>query len=409
MSKALIFLVVSRWGSCVPTMVYAGSLPFLLNPWSMSATEAGLVQSAFNLCFGASLLVSSWAADRIGPRLIFDAANWVAVIAFLACALFARDSGTAVVLFGALGLALGASYSPALMLVSNAVPPKSRGAAIGWLLAGQSVGYFTAIALSAGLVPSIGFERGWLYLAAFPAIAAIAGNITGRMLPMARAKGAVSGEDPAVPTRDARRAGLLTAGYSAHCWELFGMWAWAPAFLTIALAGRLQASSIVMAVLIAGVLHLAGALATLVCGAASDRVGRKRVLVGTAIMGAGLSSIFGWTADWMPIALLTVAALYGFAPIADSGVLSTAMTEAVPPHRLGRALALRSALGFAAGAAAPLAVGQVLDWSNPGGGPATDWTLAFGVLGIGGLVAAICATLLPTDIDQFRKRGTTND
>ena len=390
-------------------MAYAGALPFLLDPWSMSATGAGLVQSSFNLCFGASLLVSSWAADRVGPRAIFDVANWVAAAVFLGCAAFARDATSAIVLFGALGLALGASYSPALMMVANSVAPGSRGAAIGWILAGQSMGYFTAIAISAGTIPCLGYEKAWLYLAIVPAISAAAGTVAGRLSPTLRNARSPSACEERMRPLPKRRALLLTTGYTAHCWELFGMWAWAPAFLTIALTGRLEVTSLALALLVAGVLHGTGALATLTCGMASDRIGRKRVLVGTALMGAALSFIFGWTVDWAPFAVLAIAALYGFATIADSGVLSTAMTEAVAPQRLGRALALRSALGFAAGAAAPVAVGRVLDWSNPAGSPATDWTLAFGVLGIGGLVAAICAALLPTDIDQFRKRGTTND
>jgi len=52
-----------------------------------------------------------------------------------------------------------------------------------------------------------------------------------------------------------------------------------------------------------------------------------------------------------PLALVfIVGALYGFTALGDSPVLSTALTEAVSAPYLGAALALRSFLGFGAGA-----------------------------------------------------------
>jgi MFS family permease len=72
-------------------------------------------------------------------------------------------------------------------------------------------------------------------------------------------------------------------------------------------------------------------------------------------------------------------------------VLSTAMSEAVPAAYLGRAMAVRSILGIGIGAAAPVAFGAVLDVSAPGRG----WGAAFVLMGVGGVVAAVCAALLP--------------
>ena len=49
--------------------------------------------------------------------------------------------------------------------------------------------------------------------------------------------------------------------------------------------------------------------------------------------------------------------LYGFAALGDSPIYSTAITEVVAPAYRGAALALRSLLGYGAGAAAPLVFG----------------------------------------------------
>src|SRR5215510_6474955 len=95
-------LAFSRFGAGVATMVYAGTLPFLLQEWGMSGVEAGSVQSAFNLSYAISLLVCSWASDRVGPRKIFVAANWLTAALLVACALFARSYQSGLILFGLL-------------------------------------------------------------------------------------------------------------------------------------------------------------------------------------------------------------------------------------------------------------------------------------------------------------------
>src|SRR3546814_9997152 len=84
-------------------------------------------------------------------------------------------------------------------------------------------------------------------------------------------------------------------------------------------------------------------------GWASDRWGRKATLIGMAAAGALLSLVIGWSTALPTIVVLVLAFLYGFAALGDSGVLSTAMADAVPAGQLGRLLALRSILGFGAG------------------------------------------------------------
>lgn len=74
------------------------------------------------------------------------------------------------------------------------------------------------------------------------------------------------------------------------------------------------------------------------------------------------------------------------------------MADAVAPGQLGRMLALRSILGFGAGAVSPAAFGLVLDLTNaPGQGP-SHWGWPFAMLGGGGVVATAAAFLLrPSD------------
>lgn len=187
---------------------------------------------------------------------------------------------------------------------------------------------------------------------------------------------------------------LLTAGYAAHCWELLGMWAWAPAFMMVTLADH-GAGPLVSGLLTAAALHLSGAASTLIGGAASDRFGRRSVLVALALLGAGCSLAFGWLGPLGAMVTVAAAVLYGFAALGDSGVLSAAMADATPSALLGRMLALRSITGFGAGALAPVAFGLTLDLMGGEGG--NGWGWAFALLGLGGLGAAACAALLPRE------------
>ena len=132
-------------------------------------------------------------------------------------------------------------------------------------------------------------------------------------------------------------------------------------------------------------------------GGLSDRLGRRTVLLALASISTACSFAFGWLIGWPLVVLLLVGALYAFTALGDSPVLSTAFTESVPSAYLGAGLALRSLLGFGAGAIAPLVFGAVLDATNTPGVTPTVWGWAFVTLGLGGLGAAWCALGLARD------------
>jgi MFS family permease len=85
--------------------------------------------------------------------------------------------------------------------------------------------------------------------------------------------------------------------------------------------------------------------------------------------------------------MLGVLAMHFVAVMADSAALTAGLVEVTPPEQRGAALAVYSLMGFGAGFVAPLAVGAVLDAAG-GANSRLAWTLAFGALGVGGLVWA---------------------
>ncbi len=385
----LAALALSRGFLSLIFMTYAASLPVLTEAWSMTGTEAGLVQTCFSAGFAISLLITSWYADHVGAQRMFLWFCWLGAASALGFALFARSFEQALWLYALVGFTQGGSYTPAIMLVAQRLPPERRGAGVGWVLAGMSAGYVGSISLAQGLIATFDYETAFLVCA----LGTIAGAVFGTVAAL-RVENRVAGQQAKLRTaalfKD-RRSVLLTAGYMGHCWELFGMWAWAPAFLIASIGDRFALGAVALGIAIAIALHLSAFFASFTMGQASDRYGRRAVLLCVAAAGALCSFGFGWSGELAPVLLLAFAAVYGFTALGDSSVLSTAMSEAVPPDYLGRALAVRSILGIGIGAAAPVAFGAVLDLSAPG----TGWGWAFVLMGLGGVVATVCAALLP--------------
>lgn len=388
-SVNLPILVISRIATTAIFMTYPACLSVLVEMWRMSATQAGIVQGAFTAAFAVSLFLSSNLCDRVGARTVFRASVFLSAATAILFATFARSFESAAVLIALMGLAQGGTYTPAIMIVSANVPAARKASSVGWVLAGMSGGYVLSIFLGTALAARFGYETAFWVAAA----TTIPGWALGHVA-VSRAKPPVEDANPADAAFDvmrSRRSRLLTIGYIGHCWELMGAWAWVPAFLSIAILSAGQMSAFELGLWTALALHLSGFFSSFLSGYAADRFGARRVLVGFAILGGIGSLTIGWFPDVHPALLLLMAAVYGFATIGDSAVLSSAMTDAVPARQLGRVLGVRSVLGIGAGAIAPVAFGATLD-VMPGG---IAWGLAFSMLAAGAAIAALCALRLP--------------
>jgi MFS family permease len=362
----------------------------------MTAAQAGSVQATYNIAYAVSLLIASWLADRIGAKIVFVVSVWSAAAAFLAFAIGARSYESALILNFVVAITQGGTYTPSIMLVADEFRPERRGRAVGAIQAAASLGYLVSILLSISVSSLTSYVWGFYACAIGPFLGAIAGGLalTGTPNIVHRRVARAETTESLAHALMSRRSVLLTLGYTAHAWELLGMWTWTPTFLAAAFRNHGVVGSAGMGLWIALSIHLAGVVATLSMGEASDRWGRRGVLISTALGGALLSFSFGWLIDLPLVPLLLITFVYGFAVLGDSGVLSTAMTEAIHPQYLGTLLALRSILGFGAGAVSPLVFGWILDATNPASGLPHIWGWGFTALGIGGAIATACALLL---------------
>jgi MFS family permease len=385
-------ICLSRFTMALVFTNYAAVLPVLQRDWNMSATAAGAVASAFQIGYALSLVTWNVLADRLGARPVFLWSSVAGAPAALAFALFASGPWSAAILYGLTALMIGGNYTPGLILLAERFPPATRGRATGAFLAATSIGYAASLALTGAVLSGWGWRAALIASSLGPVAAAALAVVTVWNTPT-RIHPRAAGQGFGSEVLKNPGALLLMAAYTCHSWELLGMWAWTPSFLAASL--MMQGSDLGRATgggaRISALFHLTGFMASLSAGWLSDRFGRTAVIIAMLAVSTTCSLLFGWLVAAPFWILLLVGLVYGFSSVGDSPVLSVGLTEVVAPSVLGSALALRSLLGFGAGALAQSAFGLVLDATNAGR-PYTEWGWAYGLLGLGG-AAGLASTL----------------
>jgi MFS family permease len=389
----LLAICVSRVGAYMVYIAFAATLPVLQREWHLTGTAAGSIASAFQVAYAISLMGCSALADRGGARRVFLIGTVASAVVSVVFAMFARDYWSALALYTLLALALGGTYTTGILLVAENVPVERRGRAMGSYIAGHSLGLAVALMLAGIAIPRGGYELAFWLLASGPVVGGLLAWMAVRStanVVTPRAGGQRFGGE----VLKNRPAMLVIAGYTFHSWELLGMWAWTPAFLAACFvaAGSELTRGAGLGAYMTSLFHVTGMIASLLAGVFADRFGRTPVILMMATISAACSLIFGWLIGMSLALVVAVGLLYGFAALGDSPIYSTAITEVVAPAYRGSALALRSLLGYGAGAVAPLLFGAILDWygiTNPGA-----WGWAFVSLGIAGLGAVISVVLL---------------
>ena len=394
----LLGICSSRVLTYLVFMAYAAALPVLQREWEMSATAAGAISGGFQIGYAVSLFFFSILADRIGSKRVFLLSNFCTVISALSFAFLAHDFYTGFILFTLVGTSMGGSYTPGLMMIADRYESRHRGRAVGFFIASTSLGYALSLAICGAALPWGGYRLAFLLTSSGPVIGFIFAWIAlkstpNKIFPRDR------GQNFSKEVLRNKPAVLYISAYTLHSWEVLGMWAWAPAFLSACL--MFQGSETWAAAgggsQIVSLFHMMGMLASFTMGALSDRLGRAFMILVIASISTVCSFVMGWTIGFPFVIIIAIGMIYSFTALGDSPILSAGITESVDPSYLGAAFALRSFLGFGAGAIAPLVFGAVLDLTNPDfavKGFYANWGWAFCVLGLGGLGAVIAAYIL---------------
>jgi MFS family permease len=388
----LAALCTSRVLAATWFVAYSAVLPLTRADWELSAKEAGLIQSAFHLGYLTSLFIVGFVADHYGARRAYITTGVAACASPWAFVLFADGFWSAFWLHALTGLCQGGTYTPALALINDNVERASRGRAMGFLIAGSSAGYAICLGVAGLALQFTGWRGALAVVACLPLVSWITGVLVLRDTPnVVHARPAGESLLASLPAVWSNRRGMLSIwGYTFHNWELLGIWAWLPAFLTAALLlhGLSAENAATLALTFAALTYVANIAGSILGGTMADRWGRTRTILLWSCLSLALSFSIGWLIA-LPIALLvTLACVYNLAGIADSSTHSTVLAESVPPHYLGVAYAVRSVIGFGAGVVSPFVFGWALDLAggSKGSTDAFAWGIAWSTLGLGALL-----------------------
>ncbi len=402
----LAALCASRVLSATWFVAYSAVLPLVREDWGLSARDAGMIQGAFHLGYLASLFVVGFIADHFGAKraiLVTGVAGFLSPIAFV---LLVDGFWSALWLHALTGLTQGGYYTPVLAMVNEHVERRRRGRAMGLMIAASSAGYASALGVAGLVLTFAGWRMALAAVAAMPALSWLIALWAMRTTPNTvhpRPEGHTLLKS--IPAVLANRKGMLSVwGYTFHSWELLGLWAWLPAFLTAALvvngAGAGEAAALALS--LSALTYVANIAGSIIGGTMADRWGRTQTILLWSCVSLVLSFSIGWLIA-LPVALLVaIACLHNFSGVADSSVHSTVIAESVPPHILGAAYAVRSVVGFGMGVISPVVFGWALDLAGGGrtSGDAFAWGVAWMTLGVGGLLGPVATWKLQRALRQ---------
>jgi MFS family permease len=316
-------------------------IPALERDWNLDPSGAAWLVVAVQLGFIAGNVGSALLnlADRIAPpRLIGTAA--ITAAAANAGLLGAGGLAAALPSRFLVGVALAGVYAPCVRLVASHYA-RARGVATGVVVGALTLGSgMPHLVRGIGDVPWQATIATTSLLAALAALA-IRGVPEGPSVPHGTPPLDLRAAVRALRNRPLR---MTTLGYMGHMWELYGLWAWLPAFFAASRSepGRLRDGAVAFAAI--GAAGFAGAVAG---GRVADRIGRAPTTAIAMVASAAccLASPLAFAAPTsVLVALLLV---WGAAVIADSAQFSAATTELAEPRYAGSALTLQLALGFA--------------------------------------------------------------
>lgn len=396
----LLTLCFTQAGALLVFLNYAGALPLVQQDWNLTNAQAGAIQSAGQFGYVIAVLLLASLSDFIDEEwLIIVGAFW-AGLSNLGFAFLANSVPVAMVFRAFIGLGIAGIYMPGVRAISQRFPRAVRGRVIGVFVASFTVGTAASVTLGGGLAAAIGWRMAFS-LTSIGAVSAGFVALYARLRNPPRPQKR-QGSDPSRPFSELfhnRTALLAIFAYVFHTWVLFGLRSWLPAFLSASLV--LKGSQITIATrdgsVVAGIATLLAAGGTAGAAALSDRIGRTTMLIAIfslalcSLLGLGLMFSFPWIFTIL-VALLAVVAVS-----ADSAIISTILTERVPPDYLGRSLAVYSFSGFTAGAVSPLMVGMVLDVASSSvvlGEVVSNWFWGFASLALVSFFGVMVAVAL---------------
>jgi MFS family permease len=363
-------------------------VPSVQEEFNVSSSNAVWLTGSVQLGFVVGALASTAAnlSDRMPTHLLLSVSAALAAASTSLLALGAQSLTAMIGLRFLTGVFLAGVYPTGMKLMASWAPPVRRGLSMGLLIGALTLG--SALPNLIGGLATLPWRDVLQVTAAIGGLGALLALMVVRPGPHLAGRAVQLHPGYVLRMFAERRPLLINLGYFGHMWELYALWTWLPVFVRHADA-NFHGMDQVMVFATMGVVGFAGCL---VGGWAADRYGRRRAAI-TALAVSGACCLLSPFAFHAPAVVLTLlCAVWGASVIADSGVFSTALSEAVEPDHVGTALSAQTAIGFALTVASIQIVPLVAD--------ATSWRYALLFLAAGPVVGVIAMGRLSPAVRQ---------
>jgi MFS family permease len=339
----LIALAVAEFFGMTLWFSATAVTPVLVHEFRMSAEGAAWLTMAVQAGFVVGTLGSAVAnlADILNARVLLFLGSLAG--AMTNAGVLSAESGEAVIAWRFLtGVALACVYPPGMKLAAGWFRDQ-RGLALGVVIGGLTLGKAFPHLLTA--LYGTAWREPMLLVSALAIIGGILVLVVVRDGPYVAA---TSPFDPHAIRRilTTRGTRLATFGYLGHMWELYAMWTWIAVLATASFTAAGAVNAAASGSLAAFVAISSGTAGCVLAGWMADRLGRARVAIWAMWISAACASVtpvlFGTNPAWF----FALAAVWGFAVVADSAQFSALVSEHSPREHVGTALTLQTCLGF---------------------------------------------------------------
>lgn len=373
-------------------VVYSYLIPVLVTALGMTLVEAGFISSANFFAAALGGWAGGWLCDRFGrARILQLTILWFSVFSFLSG--FAQTYEQLLVLRVLQGLGFGAEWAVGAVLLGEVINPRHRGKALGTVHSGAAVGSGLAALLAGPVVAAIDDpDLGWrivFWAGILPALLIFwvrRDSDDSEIFKRAAERQRASGERHSIGAifkpqvlRITLLAALLSLGVQGAAYSISN---YLTSFLSLERGLSIAAAGTLVLINSAG-----GFFGFITNAYVSDAIGRRRVF---RLFGAGFivtATFYLYAPLGDNAALLALAGfVYGFFQFGMYASFGAYFTELFPTELRGTGQAFAYNFGRA-GSAAFVSLVPIVALSM-------DLSAAMLLLGIGGIVFVVLATLL---------------
>lgn len=390
-------------------VIYGVALPLLMQQWSLTAVQAGLLASAalFGMMFGA--MIFGTLSDRLGrKKTIMICVTLFSGFTFLGA--FATNPVEFAILRFIAGLGIGGVMPNVVALKTEYAPKKIRSTLVAIMFSGYAIGGMTSALLGAWLVK----DMGWQIMFLIAGIPLLMLPIIWKFLPESLAFLIKSGKEEQakqiinklLPTQDIHQNTQLVFNENIHheapvkalfqdgrAFGTFMFWiAFFMCLLMVYALGSwlpklmLQAGySLGASMLFLFALNIGGMVGAIGGGALADRFHLKPVITSMFVIGAAALILLGFNSP--QIVLYSLIALAGAATIGSQILLYTFVAQFYPTTVRSTGMGWASGIGRIGAIIGPVLTGALLTFELP-------HQMNFLAIAIPGVIAAFAIFLV---------------